>query len=201
MLSNFPFPLYYFTRFTIVEVCWVGHTSPLAGHNAAQKERSRATDSIVVSTEESVDSVVLFLNQVLAKHASRVRELKLDVAHFEISTLVALFGDRQKFDLRLDSLEFISSNVSISRPYSKFPTGVVEADCLRRLEVHSCGGPWYTTSLQQALTTLRLYNIDSRPSLIEFLELLRGLTSLQVLDMVDSLPFCGTLATTLIIST
>jgi hypothetical protein len=40
-----------------------------------------------------------------------------------------------------------------------------------------------------ALTTLKLHQIKNRPPLVEFLELLRGLATLQVLDVQDSLPF------------
>lgn len=154
-------------------------------------ERSKAADLILVSRDKSYTSLSQsthesFLNKVLTKHASRVRELDIDLRYqLDPSVLPLLFEDLQQLPLRLHSLRLNSSARWGS--YSAFPSGVVETDSLLRLEIIGCDGPWY--SISRVLTTLKLRNMGDRLPLIEFLELLRGLGRLQDLDMEDSLPF------------
>lgn len=188
-LKDFPFPLYYFTH---VSRSWrsVGLATPLLWRiiiptigrcalTIAMLDRSKAVDLIILSRHNS-PATESFLKLVLTKHASRVRELVIDMK----SSLVALFEDLQRSSLRLHSLR-LDSPLRLGRV--TFPTAVLETDSLRRLDVRNCEGPWFSMSLP-ALTTLKIYKLHHRPLLSEFLELLRRIATLQVLDMADSLP-------------
>jgi len=189
--EDFPFPLYYFTH---VSRSWrsVGLTTPqlwrvimpVGGRfSIALLERSKAVDLVILLkggrnlVHHSPASMSL-LKLVLTKHASRIRELVININY----SLAALFGDLQH-PLRLHSLQLGSYE-----QFATFPTDVVETDSLRILDVEYCDGPWFSMSLP-ALTTLRVHKIYNRPPLSGFLEMLRGLAALQVLDMEDSLPF------------
>jgi len=157
---------------------------------AARLDRSKAADLVLVAkhpAHHSNTALESFLMQVFTKHASRVRELELDLLILSSSTWTEMFSALQPSSLRLHSLQ-LEPLIQGSRSVSPtFPNGVLETDNLRSLVIANCDGPWYSLSFP-TLTTLKLHNIRNRPPLIEFLELLRGLANLQVLDMGNSLP-------------
>jgi hypothetical protein len=131
---------------------------------AALLQRSKGADLIVQSNilDLAPNHVrVLFLKEVLTKHASRIREL--DLIWISSPTLAALFENVQKSSLRLHSL-----TLKLTVPFEGpgFPTGIMETENLRTLTVERCDGPWYSLSLP-SLTNLKLYNTPTRPSLLE----------------------------------